>query len=484
MRQKTRRVDDHAPIFPDYVPNEEVIDDFAPQPSTSKVGGKFVSDVRMDEPCMDGDHMPEQPSAKHSESTEPQALDLGATHQQAMMDVQDHGSRTSDRQVVDILVTKLAATESQPEDPKATPSCFPDHGRTGTPPIDHPLHNDLQATDYNTPESPVSDLSTTEPQLPTDESTMVELRETEPDPPGTDEPQPQPTYFSIAGHSVAGHQSTGAHTLDVLATAYQSAKHTKKESHPIDVLAEERSNGLPAPSSVSEPDSPKSPTTDHGSVSHRQDKDPGTTDIQANAQGPSGFDCQSVPSEVDARLDSDNKTPYQSNINNVNEGNADDNVISPVVSTQPTLSTQSTLLSATPDWPPGNQEEAARLSLLDTTAEFFQEHAADQSAYNNSFSNTYNNNDYSYNNNNYSYNYNYESFPHSRMQDRYSPILLPSDSEDIATLGSILDQQDFGYALDQGVGVAFERVGSENSVLTEWINSDEWQVIEDQNPYY
>ncbi|KAG9062592.1 hypothetical protein KI688_004894 [Linnemannia hyalina] len=251
----------------------------------------------------------------------------------------------------------------------------------------------------------------------------------------------------------------------------------------------------------------------------RRDNNSGVTSVQETEQRPVEMYSQSVPSEMDAPLYSDGEeTPYQSNSHNspnsytynnrhnnsINQEDdyIDPNDVSPEVSTQYTLSKQSSVVSAF-DWFPANQEQASRISLQE------KEHRSQSTLMRSDASNpqTVGNSGYIYDD--------YDSrgggsFSSSsqlrsrgvhaheqeqrRQHQRVSLIRLPSDPMDVDALSSILgSQDDFGYGHHRGGGGGggtgsggaiqglrseFERgesaEGGEDDALSEWIHDDEW----------
>ncbi|KAF9540028.1 hypothetical protein EC957_004695 [Mortierella hygrophila] len=319
-------------------------------------------------------------------------------------------------------------------------------------------------------------------------------------------------------------QPPGSPTPDGRIPASHATESTVAKPQPTGIpLAEARLIEGPEPHVASAPRSthPHSFPT-HGSANlpdRRLDNNFGVTSVQETDQSPVEMYSQSVPSEMDPPLYSDGEeTPHQNNSHNspnsytynnshthtshnnsVNQEDdyVDPNDVSPEVSTQYTLSKQSSVVSAF-DWFPANQEQAARISLQE------QELRSQSTLMRSNASNPQTDGNSGYNYDDYDFRGDGSSSSSSRLRSRGvhaqeqeqrrqhqhgSLIRLPSDPMDVDALGSTLgSQNDFGYGYHrggtgsggaiQGFRSAFERgesaEGGEDGALSEWIHDDEW----------
>jgi hypothetical protein len=260
---------------------------------------------------------------------------------------------------------------------------------------------------------------------------------------------------------------------------------------------------------------------------------PDPVDLQKEVFQSMKMDSQFILSEIDVRLYSDEEilhhnNTYNNNIatynnSNSNEGYVNEDDISPIVSSQHSFSGQSSLFSATPDWPPANQEAARRLALLPerllassipvspSSPEYgrFQE-------YDPEIDHTPHSNDSMHNSGN-----NHNLVPnatvtgnakcHTPMQEYDSLIRLKPNPKDTDTLSLIQESENaigFGFDLGPGLGERGQSYGNASEEVmrgdssafgldmdlfvdgasSEWIGSEEWEVLDnayvDQHHYY
>ena len=225
------------------------------------------------------------------------------------------------------------------------------------------------------------DIEISSVSLPTTNARVTGLYAMDVNPAAFDKTGPQLAGPPTKEQRASASKPSGLHTYDDMSPAIHATEPTVAKPQPTEIPpSEARPIGAPASYVASAPRSihPHSFPT-HGSTTlpgRRRDNNSGVRSVQVTEQRPVEMCSQSVPSEMDTPLYSDDQeTPYQINKHNntsayTNHNNSinqeDDYVdpddVSPEVSTQYTLSKQSSVVSAF-DWFPANQEQAARISL-------------------------------------------------------------------------------------------------------------------------
>jgi hypothetical protein len=367
-----------------------------------------------------------------------------------------------------------------------------------------------------------------------------------------DETAPRPAELPTIDQSAIATQPTILPTPDIMPSTAHATERTVAAPQLMEMLSPTEGQRTESPASyiVSALRSANAPLSGHGSAKlhdRKHGNNIGATSVEETEQEEEHMEIysQSVPSELDAQLYSDDEeAPYQRNntrsrdstlnyhnsnthhrvgaynnssmsnkVNNNQEKvyvDADD--ISPEVSTQCTLSKQSSSIS---DWLPANQEQAARMSLQESIfleeRLFFQgqkQHSQSVHARANASSTyTINNNNNNYHDNDYDLrgsSLQHRSRSRSRSihlygqeqgQGRVSLIRLPSDPEDMNALSPTLgSQDDYSYSPGPqflgfgGAGGEMQRVWNacelgavaddgeeeEEDALSEWIHDDEW----------
>ncbi|KAF9134132.1 hypothetical protein BGW39_008047 [Mortierella sp. 14UC] len=425
------------------------------------------------------------------------------------------------------------------QSPPATGLAITGHQET------NPVSSDPQENNGSALELQVSDSLPMDPDLPCTEVPVTSLQSQEFGPGTTtaDEAEPQAAYTSSTEQPTIAPRPVSSRAPTTVSLSFRTTEAIETALQPTEAKGEVQRIELRASPATSAPRAAEPSSFAHGSTNlleQQQDDFPEPTDIQEAKHQPMKMYSQSIPSEMDVQLYSDEETPYQNstynNNTNINSNNADEDYvneddISPIVSTQHSFSRQSSLFSATPDWPPANQEEAARrLALLQerllasSTAASYSHpgygHVHVQRRYS-EIAHTPRSNDFGYN---YGYDHNLMSNMttgsardpalmqgQEQRHGHDSLIRLPSDPKDMDALSSILDSQDafgFGFDLESGLGGGGEgyvNAGGEvmrggrnafdpnmnlfaDGSSSEWIGSEEWNMLDnahvDQNPYY
>ncbi|KAF8942774.1 hypothetical protein BGZ47_006152 [Haplosporangium gracile] len=394
----------------------------------------------------------------------------------------------------------------------------------GVTELQEPFTKGRRETEKRSLETRIEDMSAA--ALLTKDARVAGLHAMDVNPATNDEACFQPAESPIIVQPAIAPESKRSSMLNVMSSPH-AAEPAVTQPPPAEMLsAEARSAGTLALHTVSPPRSADAPSAAHGTVNlpdRRFDNNLEATNVQEAEQEPVEMYSQSIPSEMDVLLYSDDEeTPFQSNnhnntnaynnrINNSNSNHEDDYVdaddISPEVSTQYTLSMQSSTVSATPDWLPANQEQAARISFQERLSLQVQEQRPSQSTLTRSNAS----NPHSINNvNNSGYRFDDCDFhsnnssqcryrgAHAQERQNDSLIRLPSDPRDMDALSPILGSQDVfenefhdriggraGGSAIQGVENAYDlgenaydlgepAEGGEDNVLSEWIHDDEW----------
>ncbi|KAG0058202.1 hypothetical protein BGZ89_001478 [Linnemannia elongata] len=359
---------------------------------------------------------------------------------------------------------------------------------------------------------------------PTTDAQATGLHAIEASPAIVDDTCPRTAEPLASGQPATTPRAAKSPSLNVMCPTSHTTENTVALPHPTSVLLIE---ARPSESPTSHVMSALRSTSPHSLSSHgsdnllerRCDNNSGVTSVHETEQRPVEVYSQSVPSEMDAPLYSDDeKTPYQSNnhhsirtntcnnshtyTNRKNSINQEDDYVdpdevSPEVSTQYTLSKQSSITSAF-DWFPANQEQAARISLQEqehpSQSTLMRSNASKSQAVGNS---GYHYDDYDFGGGSFSFRRRSLGV-HAQEQEQergrhyqHAPLIrLPSDPWDVDALGPLLGSQDeFGYnhrrggstgsgRAFQGLERAFERgesaEGGEDDALSEWIHDDEW----------
>lgn len=241
-----------------------------------------------------------------------------------------------------------------------------------------PFINDPRETENRNLET--RDIEISSAPLPTTDAQSTGFHAMEASPAIVDETFPHPAEPFASGQQATTSRAARSPSPNAMSLISHTSETTIALPLPTSVLlVEARSLESPTLYAVSVPRSANphshSPYGSDNLLERRLDNSPAATSAPEPEQWPVEMYSQSVPSEMDAPLYSeDEQAPYQSNTHNISSTCKDKNSniqedcvdpydISPEVSTQYTLSKQSSIVSATFDWFPANQEQAARISL-------------------------------------------------------------------------------------------------------------------------
>ncbi|KAF9155492.1 hypothetical protein BG015_009684 [Linnemannia schmuckeri] len=384
--------------------------------------------------------------------------------------------------------------------------------------LQEPFTKDLTETEKRSLGTRIEDMSTA--ALLTKDARVAGLHAMNVNPATDDETGPQSTEPLIIEKPAIAPQPTRSSMANVMSSTPHAVEPAVAQSPSVEVSsAEARPAGTPALHTVSPSRPADTPSAAHGTVNlpdRRLDDKFEATNVQETEQKPVEMYSQSIPSEMHVLLYSDDgETPFQNKnhnstsaynkrVNNSGSNHKGDYVeaddISPEVSTQYTLSMQSSIVSATPDWLPANQEQAARISFQEPLSLQVQEQRSCQSTLTRSNAsnphsiNYANNSGYHFDDCNFHSDSSSQRRPrcvHAQERQNSPLIRLPSDPRDMNAWSPMLGSQDVfenircgdigrsaGGSAIQGVRNACDLGESaedgEDDALSEWIHDDEW----------